>query len=136
MTLTGECFCGAVAYSISGALVDPLSCHCSRCRKAFSSQASNYARVASKDFSWATGEDKLTSYVGSHGFGLLFCSVCGSTLCGTFDGAVHGVVLGCLNEEPELEEIHHIFVGSKASWETMPNDVKRFLEGRPSTDRR
>lgn len=136
MTVSGECFCGSVQYEISGPLMDPLSCHCSRCRKAFSSQSSNYARVHSSDFHWLTGEDSLTSYVAKHGFGLLFCSSCGSTLCGTVDGTVHGVVLGCLNDEPELDEIHHIFVDSKASWEVMPSGVKTFSTGRRDIDRR
>lgn len=136
MVLTGECFCGEVKYEITGPLVDPLSCHCSRCRKAFSSQSSNYARVDSGDFRWLFGEKKLTSYAGKHGFGLLFCSTCGSTLCGTIDNCVHGVVLGCLNEDPELDEIHHIFVDSKASWEILPSGAMTFSEGRQPTDRR
>jgi len=136
MTQTGECFCGEIKYEITGPLVDPLSCHCSRCRKAFSSQSSNYARVDPGDFRWLSGEEKLTSYIGKHGFGLLFCSTCGSTLCGTIKDSVHGVVLGCLNEEPKLEEIHHIFVDSKASWERLPSGVTMFSEGRQPADRR
>jgi len=136
MVLTGECFCGAVKYKITGALNDPLACHCSRCRKAFSAQSSNYARVNADQFFWVIGEERLTSYTGKHGFGLLFCSRCGSTLCGTSSGSVHGVVLGCLNSEPELDEIHHIFVDSKASWEVMPNNVTVFPEGRREVDRR
>lgn len=136
MALTGECFCGEVQYEITGTLVDPLSCHCSRCRKAFSSQSSNYARVRLGDFHWVAGEEKLTSYVGKHGFGLLFCSACGSTLCGTIDNSIHGVSLGCLNEEPEMSEMHHIFVDSKASWEVMPSGVTTFSEGRREIDRR
>ena len=134
--LTGECFCGKAKYEITGPLIDPLSCHCSRCRKAFNAQSSNYARVDAKHFQWVAGENTLTSYVGEQGFGLLFCGTCGSTLCGVFDGIVHGVVLGCLNEEPELEEIHHIFVDSKASWEVMPSDVTKFSAGRQPNDRR
>lgn len=136
MTITGECFCGQVTYQVTGPLVDPLSCHCSRCRKAFSSQSSNYARVNTGDFRWVSGEERLTSYVGKHGFGLVFCSICGSTLCGTHNGSIHGVAMGCLNEDPELDEIHHIFVDSKASWEVMPDGVKMFSEGRQSVDRR
>lgn len=136
MALTGECFCGEIRYEISGSLIDPLSCHCSRCRKAFSSQSSNYARVDSSEFRWVAGEEKLKSYVGEQNFGLLFCNNCGSTLCGTFDGSVHGIALGCLNEDPELEEIHHIFVDSKASWEVLPDRVTTFSEGRKPTDRR
>lgn len=136
MSITGECFCSAVHYEIIGKLVDPLSCHCSRCRKAFSSQSTNYARVRSEDFRWLSGEHLLTSYVGKHGFGLLFCSVCGSTVCGTVENTVHGVTLGCLNEEPEIEDIHHIFVDSKASWEVLPEAITTFFEGRTDADRR
>ena len=106
MALTGECFCGEIRYEITGVLVDPLSCHCSRCRKAFSSQSSNYVRVSTDDFRWVSGEENLTSYIGKHGFGLLFCSTCGSTLCGTINNSIHGISLGCLNEEPDLDEIH------------------------------
>ena len=63
------------------------------------------------------------------GFGLQFCSKCGSTLCGVFEGTVHGVTLGCVNGDPEVEIGRHIFVGSKASWEVIPDGVVTF-EGR------
>lgn len=136
MMVTGECFCGGIKYEVTGKLRDPLACHCSRCRKAFSSQSSNYARVRSEDFRWTLGEELLTAYVGKHGFGLLFCGVCGSTLCGVFDDEVHGVTLGCLNDEPDIDAIHHIFVDSKAGWEAMPAGVTTFSEGREDGDRR
>lgn len=45
MAITGECFCGNVKYQVNGALHDARSCHCSRCRKAFSAPASAYALV-------------------------------------------------------------------------------------------
>jgi hypothetical protein len=132
MTITGECFCGAITYKISGNLKDARSCHCSRCRKAFSSQASAYALANPDEFAWLTGEDLLSSYIGKHGFGLQFCSVCGSTLCGTFENTVHGVTLGCVNGDPDIEIGQHIFVGSKAAWEVIPDGVKIFNEGPPS----
>jgi len=65
MTITGECFCGEVTYQVNGLLRDARSCHCSRCRKAFSSQASVYALVEPQDFSWLSGDRLLTTYVGS-----------------------------------------------------------------------
>ena len=136
MIRTGECFCGGIKYEITGKLRDPLACHCSRCRKAFSSQSSNYARVRSADFGWVSGEDLLSTYIGNSGFGLLFCSVCGSTLCGVFDDEIHGVTLGCLNHEAGIEDIHHIFVDSKASWEVIPTGVTKFARGREHGDRR
>ena len=130
MTISGECFCGSVTYEISGRLHDARSCHCSRCRKAFSSQASAYALVDSTEFSWVAGENLLTSYVGEQGFGLQFCRICGSTLCGIYDGDVHGVTLGCVNGDPDIEISRHIFVGSKASWEVLPDGVTAF-DGEP-----
>ena len=66
-----------------------------------------------------------------HGFGLQFCSKCGSTLCGVFEGTVHGVMLGCTNGDPNVEIGRHIFVGSKASWEVIPDGVVTFEEGSP-----
>jgi len=131
MAIRGECFCGGVQYQINGSLRDARSCHCSRCRKAFSSQASAYALVETEEFQWLAGEDMLTSYVGVHGFGLQFCQKCGSTLCGVYNGAVHGVTLGCVNGDPEIEIGRHIFVGSKAEWEIMPEGVVQYTEGSP-----
>lgn len=129
MAITGECFCGKVKYQVDGILRDARSCHCSRCRKAFSSQASAYALVEPQQFKWLAGEDLLTLYVGKDGYGLQFCSECGSTLCGVSNGAIHGVTLGCINGQPEIELGKHIYVGSKANWEIIPDGVPQFQEG-------
>ena len=131
MTIEGECFCGCVAYRVSAPLRDARSCHCSRCRKAFSAQASAYAEVDADAFSWVRGEALLTAYVGEHGAGLMFCSRCGSTLCGVFDGQVHGVTLGCVDGDPGVEIGRHIYVGSKAVWEVLPDGITRYEEGPP-----
>jgi len=128
MTVSGACFCRAITYEISGQLRDATSCHCSRCRKAFSSQASAYALVRADDFKWLSGENLLTSYVGTKGFGLQFCSTCGSTLCGIVEGVIHGVTLGCVDGNPDVEIEQHIYVGSKANWEVMPEGVTVFNE--------
>jgi hypothetical protein len=130
--ITGECFCGSVKYEIDGKLRDARSCHCSRCRKAFSAQASAAAFVEPKDFKWLSGEDLLTSYVGDHGYGLQFCKTCGSTLCTIYKNEVIQVSLGCVNGDPGIEIGQHIFVGSKANWEVMPDGVKQFSEWPPT----
>jgi hypothetical protein len=128
MKNTGECFCGDVRYEYEGELLDARSCHCSRCRKVSSAQASAYALIKSAGFNWMCGEEQLTSYVGNEGFGIQFCSKCGSTLCGILEGVVHGVMLGCVNGDPEVEIARHIYVGSKAGWEVMPLGVVTFEE--------
>ena len=131
MEITGECFCGKVKYQVNGKLRDARSCHCSRCRKAFSSQASAYALVNPAEFKWLTGEVLLTSYVGNKGFGLQFCKICGSTLCGIVNGQIHGITLGCVNGDPDVELGMHIYVGSKAKWEKISEGVPQFEEGPP-----
>ncbi|MBL4632843.1 MAG: GFA family protein [Kofleriaceae bacterium] len=131
MAIRGECLCGQIRYEVEGRLRDARSCHCSRCRKAFSGQASAYALVDANEFRWLSGADLLTSYIGKHGFGLQFCSSCGSTLCGIFEGVIHGVTLGCVNGDPGVEIGRHIYVGSKAKWEVLAEGVPQYEEGVP-----
>ncbi len=126
MTVYGACFCDAVRYKIAGKLRDARCCHCSSCRKAFNAQASAYALVATEEFSWVSGENLLTLYESSHGKGLLFCRLCGSTLCGTYKGEITGVTLGCVEGDPEIEIVMHLFVASKASWEIIPEGVTQY----------
>ncbi len=118
--LSGSCFCGGVRYRLEGGLASPRSCHCSRCRKAFSAQASAYALIRPGGLTWTHGEALLATYVGRHGAGKCFCSRCGSMLCGLLDGAVHGIALGCLDGDPEIGELVHIHVASRAAWERLP----------------
>jgi len=127
--ITGECFCGEIKYQVDGKLRDAKSCHCSRCRKAFSSQASAAAFVEPSEFTWLSGESLLSSYVGQHGYGLQFCKMCGSTICTIFNGQVMQVTLGCVNGSPDIEIGQHIYVGSKANWEVIPEGVIQFEEG-------
>jgi len=131
MSINGSCFCGEIKYKINGALIDATSCHCSMCRKAFSSQASVFARINPDDFTWLTGENLLSIFESKTGAGIQFCSKCGSTLCGTHKGNVMGVTLGCVEGDPKIEIGKHIFVGSKATWEVIPEGVTQYEEWPP-----
>lgn len=128
--IEGECFCGTVRYRIDGALVNGRSCHCSRCRKAFSAAASAYAELADPStFEWVTGADNLQAYSSQVGWGLMFCKTCGTTVCGTHGDQVHGVTLGTVNGDPGVEIGMHIFVGSKAVWDHIGGPAPQFEEG-------
>ncbi len=131
MAITGECFCGAVKYSLDGMLRDARSCHCSRCRKAFSAQASAYALVDPQHFEWVSGQELLTAYCNEQGFGFQFCSRCGSTLCGVVNAVVHGVTLGCVDGDADIALDRHIYVDSKASWELIAEGVPQYPEAAP-----
>jgi hypothetical protein len=127
--IKGECFCGTVKYEINSPLKNARSCHCSRCRKAFSSASSAFAEIgdASK-FKWTEGEDKVQQYESEKGWGLGFCKVCGSTLCGLYQGSVMGVTLGTVDGDPGVEIGKHIFVGSKAPWDHIGGLAQKFEE--------
>ncbi|MAP95359.1 MAG: aldehyde-activating protein [Ponticaulis sp.] len=131
MKLTGECFCGNVRYEIDGDVFGARSCHCSRCRKAFSAQASAFAMVKPDTFQWLSGQELLTDFVGEHGAGKQFCSKCGSTLTGIYQGQVMGITLGTLNDDPGIVLDTHIHVASKANWEVLPSEGVKTYETFP-----
>jgi len=126
MNLTGGCFCGQVRYAITSPLKNARSCHCSRCRKAFSGAASACAEIQPETFAWTAGDDSLAAYESTPEWGFLFCSRCGSKLCGTHNGRVHGVMLGCIDGDPGVEIEMHIFVGSRAPWDRIGGDAPQY----------
>jgi len=127
--IEGECFCGKIKYNISGDLKNARACHCSRCRKAFSGASSAYAELSDPDsFSWVEGENNVQSYISKDGWGLIFCKTCGTTLCGTHLGKVHGITLGSVNGDPGIEITAHLFVGSKAPWDHIGGSAPKYEE--------
>jgi hypothetical protein len=134
MSLSGGCFCGRVRYEVSSALKNARSCHCSRCRKAFSGAGSAYAEVDPGSFNWTAGEADLVRYESTPGWGLCFCRTCGATLCGTHDGVVHGVTLGSVDGDPGVQIAMHLFVGSKAPWDHIGGDAPQYPEFPPRAE--
>ena len=131
MPIEGTCFCGTVRYRVREPLTNARSCHCSRCRKAFSGAGSVYAEVEPGSFAWLQGESAVRTYRNPDGTGLAFCGTCGSTLCGLVAGNVHGVTLGCVDGDPGIEIAMHLFVGSKAPWDHIGGDAPRYAEFPP-----
>ena len=131
MNLTGECLCGMVKYKFDGEFNRTRSCHCSRCRKAFGGGGSATGFINPQDFSWISGEDNLSEYKPVPDFGVYFCKSCGSKICASFQGNIIGIVLGTLNEDPNMKLMEHIYVGSKASWDDIGSDVPQYEEGPP-----
>lgn len=127
-TTSGECFCGAIQYAIRGPLGKARSCHCSRCRKAFSGAGSTFLPASPPAFSWLRGSQEVATYMSEKGPGLGFCKTCGTTLCVFIHGEVMGVALGTLNGDPEVEIGEHIFVGSKATWDVIGGGAPQFEE--------
>jgi hypothetical protein len=117
VTLTGGCYCGRARYEISAPLRNARSCHCSKCRKIFSGAGSAYAEVGPAAFRWTAGEELLQRCETAHGWSIVFCGHCGSTLAASFADEVRGVTLGCVDGDPGVQIEKHVFVGSRAPWD-------------------
>lgn len=135
MTIRGGCCCGAVRYEVEVSLRNARCCHCAECRKAFSGASSAYAEVDADSFSWTVGEHQVMQYNSPvEGWGLGFCRVCGSTLCGLYNGTVHGVTIGSVEGDPGVRIAMHIFVGSKAPWHEIGGSAPQYEERPPEPD--
>lgn len=131
MTISGSCLCGAVVYEIEGVLTDAGNCHCKMCRKEHGAAFGSYATVDPKRFRWVSGEIDISRFESSAGSDRIFCRVCGSTLGGMEEGRVTSITLGTVDGNPGVAPRSHIFVGSKASWHEITDDLPRFDEWPP-----
>jgi hypothetical protein len=97
------------------------------CQKHHGAAFGSYASARRADFRWTAGEALVTRFASSPGIERGFCSRCGSTL---FWDAVEnrdsfGVALGTLDGDPGVRPSLHIFVGSKAPWYALADDLPK-----------
>jgi hypothetical protein len=122
-TLVGRCLCGAVQYAVADEFLYAANCHCSSCRRATGSAFKPFAGIEATELRLTQGSDTLL-IVGNERAGDIHCRVCGSLLYSVVsDGARVHVTLGTLIDAPTIRPTHHIFVGSKASWFTITDDL-------------
>ena len=133
VAIKGGCLCGRVRYEITGPLFNVDNCHCSMCRQQHGAAFSTYAEFDPGDFRWVSGEDHVKVYETLAGIGWCFCRECGSTLAGTENGRITVVTLGTIEGDPGIQPEFHIFVGSKAKWHEINDDLPQFDEWPPDT---
>ena len=129
---SGSCLCGAVHYEVRGEIGTGYFCHCSKCRKATGAAFAASALVASKDFVMTQGEAELKSFSSSPGVYRVFCGACGSPIISRRDASPEMVRLrlGTLDTPLPHGPQGHIFVGSKANWFEIHDDLPQY-EARP-----
>ncbi|PLP56457.1 aldehyde-activating protein [Mesorhizobium loti] len=126
--LSGGCFCNAVRYEVEDAFIYAANCHCSGCRRATGSAFKPFAGIEREKFSLVTNEDELLIY-GDDTAQDCHCARCGSLLYSVVrDGAFVHVPMGTLIDAPTIRPNHHIFVGSKASWFVITDDLPQYQE--------
>lgn len=128
---TGHCQCGGIRFQIEGELEPIQMCHCSQCRRAQGTPFASNIPVRESAFTLLSGAELLKSFESSPGKRRVFCSHCCSPLYSTKD-ALPGVLrirAGLLNEPLATRPGAHIYVGSKANWWSINDDVLQFETG-------
>jgi len=119
--MQGKCLCEQVKFEITGVTPKLYQCHCSLCRKQGGSTSNTAAIVAAENFRWLSGEQNISSYVKPTGFRSDFCSTCGSTVPNPLRKTrFYWVPSGMFEGSEKLEIAAHLYVGSKAHWDTAP----------------
>lgn len=120
--LRGACLCRAVVYEVADAFDYAMNCHCADCRRATGAAFKSFAGIARDRLAIVEGQDNLLVF-GSKNYDA-HCKTCGSLLYSVVRGGafVH-VTMGTLVDAPGIRPQRHIFVGSKAPWYTITDDL-------------
>ena len=126
--LAGACECGAVRYTVADAFLYAANCHCSNCRAATGSAFKAFAGIERDKLELTDGLDSLLVF-GEDDLNNTRCGVCGSLLFSVVrDGAYVHVAMGSLVDAPSIRPTEHIFVGSKAPWFEITDDLPQAEE--------
>jgi hypothetical protein len=126
--LAGKCACGAVRYRVANEFLYAANCHCSRCRAATGSAFKPFAGIEREKLELVDGRDALL-VVGEEQLNDTRCGACGSLLFSVVRGGAYvHVALGSLVDAPAIRPEGHIFVGSKAPWFEITDDLPQFEE--------
>lgn len=126
--LAGKCLCGAVRYAVTDEFVYAANCHCSNCRRTTGSAFKPFAGIEHEKLVLTEGEQNLLIFGDQSGHDA-HCGLCGSLLYSLVrDGAFFHVAMGTLVDDPSIRPAAHIFVGSKAGWFTITDDLPQYEE--------
>jgi hypothetical protein len=126
--LVGKCECGVVRYQVADTFLYAANCHCSRCRAATGSAFKAFAGIERKKLEITEGMGSLLVFGGDE-LNDTRCGKCGSLLFSVVrTGDYVHVAMGSLVDAPSIRPREHIFVGSKAPWFEITDDLPQAEE--------
>jgi hypothetical protein len=126
--LSGRCECRAVRYRVADEFLYAANCHCSNCRAGTGSAFKPFAGIERDKLRVVEGADRLLVW-GDDTANHTRCGVCGALLYSVVrDGAYVHVAMGSLVDNPSISATEHIFVGSKAPWFEITDDLPQSEE--------
>ena len=135
MSITsGQCLCGAFRFTVTGPLENVRLCHCDVCRRANGTAFAANCPVPIERFTVVHDAGTLRSFESSPGARRYFCGTCGSPVFARIESApeVIRVRLGTLGRDAAAGIVGHVWVGSKARWDCIADDLPQFDEGAPA----
>lgn len=130
---TGSCLCGSVKWRIGGTPDSAYHCHCFMCRKAHGAAFGTYYYLPVGEFQWTSETDAIREYKSSRTTTRYFCGTCGSVVPNyDADGEHVYVPAGCHDDGPRVDA--NIFVGSRAPWHEITDDLPRHQAFPPGQD--
>ena len=119
----GSCLCGGVRFEVTLPFTRAIHCHCSRCRAATGSAFKPFAGIERERLEVTDGLNALLVH-GDDDLNDTRCSACGSLLFSVVrNGDYVHVAMGSLVDAPSIRPTEHIFVGSKAPWFEITDDL-------------
>ncbi len=128
--IKGRCECGNVQYEVNGELTEFCHCHCSVCRKLHGAAFVTWGGVARDEFSYTSGANDVKAYAFSDNADSIFCTHCGSRLLVDYkpEREMLYITLGTVIGDVDCPPGFHQFVGSKAPWFEISDDLPQYDE--------
>ena len=127
--LRGSCLCRGVEYTVDDDFQYMGHCHCSQCRKFSGSAFSAFGGIEPDKLRITRGAGLVNRYEKAPQIWLAFCRNCGSSLYS--DKLGRGMLhlrIGTLDDVPTRRPNYHVYVGSKAEWHDIRDDLMQFTE--------
>ncbi len=124
--IEGSCLCGAVEFTIGGALRSPRYCHCVYCAKFTGTSPAAWAMADAAALTVTPDDPPVTKYNSGRG-NRCFCARCGSPVW--FESHdypnIVAVPLGVLDGGDIPSPAMHIWTQSNPAWCTITDDLPR-----------
>jgi len=106
-----------------------LNCHCSNCRRATGSAFKSFAGIERNKLGITQGQSDLLIFGDENAAHDVHCKICGSLMFSVVrEGEYVHVTLGTLSDTPAIRPTAHIFVGSKAPWYSITDQLPQHDE--------
>ena len=126
--ISGFCECRRVRFEVDGEINDFSHCHCSQCRRLHGAAYASFAGVSRGQFRYISGEGDVSRYDSSDHHERVFCSTCGSNIMVVLEKEpdVYYLSMSAIDGNPPRPKGYHIYVGSKAPWHEISDDLEKF----------